>query len=204
MGQEVACRARVGARSGSGTAYLETKELRFRGDFALKIAFAEMRGVKAADGTLIVQSPAGEAHFELGRYAEPWAQKILKPKSRIDKLGVKAGARVAVIGVDDAAFADELTARGIKSAAKPAAATDLIFYAADRSADLAKLAKLGAQLAPGGAIWVVSRKGKDATLKDIEVITAGRKAGLVDNKVVSFSDTHTALRFSPRKVERGA
>ena len=46
-----------------------------------------------------------------------------------------------------------------------------------------------------GAIWVVSRKGKAATLRDVEVIEAAREARLVDNKVASFSATHTALRL---------
>jgi hypothetical protein len=42
---------------------------------------------------------------------------------------------------------------------------------------------------------VVSRKGREATLRDVDVIEATRSAGLVDNKVVSFSPTHTALRL---------
>ena len=46
-----------------------------------------------------------------------------------------------------------------------------------------------------GAIWVVSRKGRAATLRDVEVIGAAREAGLVDKKIVSFSPTHTALRL---------
>jgi hypothetical protein len=42
---------------------------------------------------------------------------------------------------------------------------------------------------------VVSRKGKAATLRDIDVIDAAKSVGLVDNKVASFSPTHTALRL---------
>jgi hypothetical protein len=41
----------------------------------------------------------------------------------------------------------------------------------------------------------VSRKGKAATLRDIEVIAAAQEHGLVDNKVVSFSARRTALRL---------
>ena len=40
-----------------------------------------------------------------------------------------------------------------------------------------------------------SRKGRTATLRDVEVIAAAREAGLVDNKVASFSETHTSLRL---------
>jgi hypothetical protein len=50
-------------------------------------------------------------------------------------------------------------------------------------------------LTPAGGVWVVSVKGKAATVKDAEVIIAGRAAGLVDMKVTAFSPTHTALKF---------
>jgi len=42
---------------------------------------------------------------------------------------------------------------------------------------------------------VVSRKGKAATLRDVDVIDAARASGLVDNKVASFSATHTSIRL---------
>ena len=46
---------------------------------------------------------------------------------------------------------------------------------------------------------MVSRKGKAATIKDVEVMAAVKALGLVDNKVVAFSETLTALRFVRRK-----
>ncbi len=55
---------------------------------------------------------------------------------------------------------------------------------------------------PNGAIWVVHRKGKDAPLKYVEVFAAGRSAGLVDNKVASFSATHTAERLVIPRADR--
>ena len=70
-----------------------------------------------------------------------------------------------------------------------------MFLAADSTDELAALADLRAAIRPAGGIWVVSRKGRAATLRDVEVIAAAREAGLVDNKVVSFSDTHTSLRL---------
>jgi hypothetical protein len=47
---------------------------------------------------------------------------------------------------------------------------------------------------PDGAIWVVYPKGVTA-IREIEVLNAGREAGLKDVKVASFSPTHTALKF---------
>ena len=77
----------------------------------------------------------------------------------------------------------------------PLPETDLVFLAADGGAELAALPGLRRHLKPAGAIWVVSRKGRAATLRDVDVIAAARAADLVDNKVVSFSETHTALRL---------
>ena len=46
---------------------------------------------------------------------------------------------------------------------------------------------------------MVSRKGKAATIRDVDIMSICRPAGLVDTKVVGFSDTHTALRFVRRR-----
>jgi hypothetical protein len=116
----------------------------------------------------------------------------------LDKLGVQPGVRVALVGDVDA----EGIFRGLLAdrtsdvtLGPPEPDTDLVFLAANSTAELAALANLRRRIRPAGAIWVVSRKGKSATLRDIEVIAAAREAGLVDNKVVSFSETHTSLRL---------
>ena len=57
------------------------------------------------------------------------------------------------------------------------------------------LKSLKRYLKDNGAIWVVSFKGKLARIKDVDVIAAARAAGLVDNKVVGFSETHTSLKL---------
>jgi hypothetical protein len=128
---------------------------------------------------------------------------------RIDKLGVRPGARVALIGVADPDFLAELAERTREVAHRAAAPDldldldlDLIFLAADSTDDLEILPRLRARIVSAGAIWVVSRKGRGATLRDVEVITAARAAGLVDNKVVSFSPTHTALRLVIPRAQR--
>jgi hypothetical protein len=114
----------------------------------------------------------------------------------IDKLGVAPGARVAVLGVVDPQFRAVLQERTPDlTDGPPLPYTDLIFLAADSLAELAPIVELQRALKPAGAIWVVSRKGRAATLRDIEVMAMARGAGLVDNKVVAFSDTHTALRL---------
>ena len=117
-------------------------------------------------------------------------------RSMIDKLGVKPFHRISVLGIADEAFWTQLTAQAgdvVKGRLRPE--SDLIFFAANRIADLQKLTRLRTYLTSHGAIWVVSLKGKSARIKDVDVIAAAKAAGLVDNKVVSFSEAHTALRL---------
>jgi hypothetical protein len=114
----------------------------------------------------------------------------------IDKLGVKPDMRVAVIDIDDPDFASRLAERTTDvTYGPPLPQTDLVFLGADSLDELARVGVLRAALVPSGAIWVVSRKGKEATLHDVDVIEAARSVELVDNKVVAFSATHTALRL---------
>lgn len=114
----------------------------------------------------------------------------------IDKLGVRQDARVAVIGIDDPAFLRLLAERTHElTVGEPLPESDLVFVGIDAGAGLLRLPSLRERIVPNGAIWVVSRKGREASLRDIEVISAARTFGLVDNKVVAFSPTHTALRL---------
>jgi RPA family protein len=112
--------------------------------------------------------------------------------------------RVAIVGplhdddeVDEAGeFRSGLADRtGDVTVGAPEPDTDIVFLAADSTADLAALAGLRSRIRPNGAIWVVSRKGRAATLRDVEVMAAGRANDLVDNKVVAFSPSRTSLRL---------
>ena len=117
-------------------------------------------------------------------------------RPRIDKLGVKPGLRVAVVGVDDPLLLAELRQRTDEIViGMPRKRHDVIFYSAETLDALEELQTLRERIVHAGAIWVVSRKGKDRSINDTDVISAAKRNGLVDNKVVSFSDTHTALRL---------
>jgi hypothetical protein len=190
MGQELDCRLLYQGRDEVGRAQLETDYILFRGTERLKIALPDLRKVSARDGLLHLEFPGGPAALELGAAAEKWAEKILHPPSRADKLGVKAGLLVRVEGEFPADFLEEL--RALEYAGK--AKADLIFFAADTARELKKTAKLVQGLKPSGALWTVYPKGASA-IREIDVIEAGRGAGMKDTKVAAFSKTHTALRF---------
>lgn len=177
-----------------GRLQFELPKLIFRGTQRHVFEGPALVGVRAEAGDLVL---ADGARFAREKQAASWAHAILNPKSRLDKLGVKAAMRVAVLGVADEALAGELAERDV-AAVKDLSDLDILFFAADSLADLARLPELIPALAIKGALWIVSRKGKAATLRDVEVMAAAKSHGLVDNKVVGFSETLTALRFTRR------
>jgi hypothetical protein len=195
VGSEVQCTARWGKQESEGKALLETSEILFRGDFRLKIAFATIKSAKAVDGELRLQTAEGLAVFHLGATAEKWRDKILHPKSRIEKLGVKPGAKVSLLGDFDAGFLAEIgQLTESVSKGKVAADSEWIFFAVDSKEDLDTVPKIAKSMKGVAALWIVYPKGQKHITEN-DVLAAGRKAGLKDVKVVGFSTTHTALKF---------
>jgi hypothetical protein len=124
-------------------------------------------------------------------------------KPLLDKLGVKPGSRVAVVDIDDASFMKLLRQRtGDVVLGKPRRVCDIVFLGAQDRSDLERLRQAKRWIEPNGAIWVIRQKGADSPLRDTDLIEAGLSAGLVDNKIASFSDTHGAMRFVFRLRDR--
>ena len=124
-------------------------------------------------------------------------------KPLLDKLGVKPGSRVAVVNLDDPSFMRLLRQRTTDVVVgPPRERCDLVFMGANDASDLKRLAKAKGWIEPNGAIWVVRAKGPGSPLKETDLIGAGIAAGLVDNKIASFSDTHGAMRFVFRLRDR--
>jgi len=195
MGKELNCSVQFGKQQSEGKALLETSEILFRGEFRLKIPFSTIKAAKAVDGELHLQTADGLAVFHLGAAAEKWCDKILHPKSRIEKLGVKPGAKVSLLGEFDAEFLREVSSLTKSvSKGKTTSDSDWIFFAADSKADLASLSKISKSMQGATALWIVYPKGQKHITEN-DVLAAGRKTGLKDVKVVGFSPTHTALKF---------
>ncbi|MCA1562830.1 MAG: hypothetical protein LC753_12330 [Acidobacteria bacterium] len=199
MGYDAPCTLRYEGRTAPGTAWLEHKDLVFRGPFRLVIPLNGIEAATASDGRLEVRFGGSVAEFQIGASAAKWAARITNPPSRLDKLGVKAGMRVVLVGLNDEEFVRELAKRGAramrgapKAGAPPA---DIIFYAASTRDSLEQLGTLARRLSQAGALWVVRGKAAAAPVTEGETMAAGKRAGLVDVKVVSFSETHTAEKF---------
>jgi hypothetical protein len=172
---------RIGQRLTEGKALLETDALIFRGEPRLKIPLSSIRAVEARDGLLQVDAPDGRLVFELGPEAERWAARIRNPPSLLDKLGVKAGQRVAIEQLDDPTLERQVLRRRAELV-DGEDALDLLFLAVERPDDLDRLRELRKRLAPAGGIWVISPRGRPE-LKDTVVIAAARAAGRRHDKL---------------------
>lgn len=196
MGQQAACTLTFEGRKSEGTAWLEHKDLVFRGPLRLAVPLKDITAAVAAGGRLTITFGDRSAELEIGEAAAKWAQRITNPPSRLDKLGIKPGMSVLMIDFTDRQLSAELRERGARIARTHAKGegSDVIFFGAPRRDALRGLAAAVTALKSNGALWIIRPKGSTA-ITEAETMAAGKRAGLVDVKVVSFSDTHTAEKF---------
>jgi hypothetical protein len=174
-----------------GKVLFETEEIVVRGARRLVIPLKAITAAEVTGDALRITWSGGETVLHAGAAtAKKWLEKIRNPKSRLDKLGVKPGQRVSLLGVDE--LAGELKARGIDVSTRPRKQSDAIFLGAESERDLERIAALVPSLQPGGALWIVRNR---ASVSEAAAMAAGKAAGLVDVKVVKFSGTHTAEKF---------
>ena len=128
--------------------------------------------------------------LELGaKEAARWAHDIANPKTLADKLGVKPGQRVRLVGDVD----PELVGRR-RRRRRTARRTWSSCGVDDRVRPGADRPSCARRSPRDGAIWVIRPKGR-ADLTEAMVLGAGRDAGMYDVKTARVSATHTGLKF---------
>ena len=202
MGYEAPCTLRLGGEVAEGKAVLEQHDLIFRGPTRVAIPLKSIASAVANEGSLVVRFGKTTAIFDIGTVADRWASRITNPPSRLDKLGVKEAMTVLIAGDRHTDLVREIQSRGARAVkVAPGDGVDLLFYGASHRDRLAELPEFKRSLKPNGALWVIRPKGSK-TITESEVMAAGKKAGLVDVKVVSFSETHTAEKFVIPRADR--
>jgi hypothetical protein len=124
----------------------------------------------------------------------PDGRDVPSTRPLLDKLGVKSGSRVSVLGLDDPLFLSQLQDRSVDVSLRVRKESDLIFFYMDDRRALPRLAELRRSLKPAGALWVLWPKGRKEFRED-DIRAFGPDAGLVDVKVVAFSATLSALKM---------
>jgi hypothetical protein len=116
-------------------------------------------------------------------------------RSRIEKLGVKPAMRVALLRVDDPDLRAELAALTEDvTEGRPRKGTAMVLLGLESVRDLARLAALEKLIARDGCIWALWPKGRKE-LKEDHVRAAAKSAGLVDVKVMAFSERLSGLKL---------
>jgi hypothetical protein len=120
------------------------------------------------------------------------------------KLGVKAGAKVALVDAP-AAFALDLP-EGARVVDAKARDVDVIVWFVTARATLAKkLAAVARRMQPAGGLWVAWPKKASGVATDMTenvVRDVALPTGLVDNKVCAIDDTWSGLRLVVRVENR--
>lgn len=119
---------------------------------------------------------------------------FVSARTRAQKLGLKPGLDVLLLGIDDPAFVDEVTTAGATPRTSGRAPADMIFATFSHRDDLRRIAALVPRMKANAALWTLRPKGSP-DLSESEIMRAGQAAGLVDVKVVSFSSALTAEKF---------
>lgn len=202
MGLEASCTVHRGRQSATAKVHLDKDAINIRGALRLDIPFSAIKKSAARQGVLEIVTAEGATRLDLGPAAEKWLLKIRYPRSLTEKLGLKQDSKTLVLGVRDDAFEQELEDRGLRvSRTRRSKDADIVLFAAESEKALGNVAALRTLIKPSGAIWVVYPKGMKHVTEAM-VRRTGIEAGLVDVKIVSFSETHTGLKFMIPRAAR--
>ena len=127
---------------------------------------------------------------------KPKREEWVSTRTLPEKLAIRAGSKVLLVGIDDDWFRDLLRqCEAEVEHAETAVDFDLIFFRVESTTNLGRLLELRQLLKADGAIWVLRRKGSGRVVEQSDTMEAGKAAGLVDVKVVSFSPDESAEKY---------
>ncbi len=198
MGTHLPCRAKVDGLPELGKAMLDDEGVIFHGkDERVVVRFVDSRDAVVEGDWLIF----GPLELELGaKQATKWAKAISKPKSVLEKLGLKSGQTAVLLGEYPHEFEDELRKKGLITTNRPTRTLpELVFLFLTSSKQLTRLPPIS----DTGALWMIRGKGKTAAITEAQSRAAALAAGLVDVKVLAFSPTHSAEKYVVPVARRG-
>src|ERR1700685_3142565 len=190
MGTEIVGEAAYRGASHRIKLHLDGKELTLRDGLKLRIPLDAVRQASAKDGQLTIKWLEDKIVLSVGDKAARLAEKILHPPSLLDKLGIKAGHTVSIVGLEDKGVLREIRERAASvSEDSVEQNSDVILLRATKKADLRRLKPLQKSLKRDGMIWILWTKGLKGPgdVKEMDVMQATKASGLVDVKIASFS-----------------
>lgn len=195
MGKEITTTVKVGTKAVTCDVHLDGTSITCRGLLKRAFAKADMSDLRVERGKLRFECGGDAVAIDLGEKADAWLDAIKNPRTRIQKLGVKHGMKVCVLGEAEQDALDELAAViGEEPSRRLGKSLDLVFLFVTTPDQLSKLAAIEKSLVARGAVWALWPKGRK-DLRHEEVVAAAKPAGLSQTKSVGFSEVFSGLRL---------
>ncbi len=137
-------------------------------------------------------------------------EKDYSHRDVLDKLGLKPGQAVRVVGGGDRALLARVRAKVGRAPVRKGLADIVLYWPRSAGEITPSLAELRGAMVENGGIWVFTAKRKQRSasgmdyLNQSDLIPLGLAAGLVDNKTCSVSEAESGMRFVIRQKDRQA
>ena len=195
MGRELQCNVQLGKQNGLATAHLDSTGIQLRGSIRGKWQLVQLDDLAVRNDSLVASTPDGALSISLGKIeAEKWLQALKNPKSRAEKLGLKANMRVYVFS-DNSEISEEILSAGCV-VSKRIDDADLMFMPVMSSKALNGFSKLAAGAARTQHVWVLREKGSATKVPEKMIFDAAAAAGFKPTKTLRWSEELTADRYS--------
>ena len=138
------------------------------------------------------------------------AEKDYSHRDITDKLGLKPGHAVKVVGRGDPDLLQRVREKTGRGFIKTGLADVVLYWPKTTGEITPTLAELRHAIVENGGIWVMTAKRSQRSASGMEylnqsdLIPLGLAAGLVDNKGCSVSDRESGMRFVIRIKDRKA
>jgi hypothetical protein len=160
---------------------------------------SELGSISVSNGVLHLLWRDQAWRLHLGPAADRWRQKIADPPSLSRKLGIQPDS-VLAWRVRSAELLDFFEQRG-RAPGDRASAT-LWFAEISAQSDLDDvvgwLTSERGLFRPAAQLWVLRRKGKEAPVKESDILRTLAELGMRPSKTAAWSETFTADRFALR------
>jgi hypothetical protein len=137
-------------------------------------------------------------------------EKDYSHRDVLDKLGLKPGQAVRVVGGGDRALLARVRAKVGRAPVRKGLADIVLYWPRSAGEITPSLAELRGAMVENGGIWVFTAKRNQRSasgmdyLNQSDLIPLGLAAGLVDNKTCSVSEAESGMRFVIRQKDRQA
>lgn len=197
MVMKSACKLQVGREQFDGKVRMEADHIDFAGQTKFRFRLAEIRSPRLNGDSIQFDFHGNPVSIKLDnqKSADSWIEYILHPQTLADKLGVKQGATVRILNLEDPDLMTSLADKGTR-VISTSDRCDIVMLAVDRPGELHQIEDLSQDLEPGGAIWVVLPKSV-RTVTKASVLASAREAGLSQTESIDYSESQAAYKIVP-------